>query len=1738
MECGSHVLLQVPHGDLKSENVLVTSSLSVYITDFASSFKQVYLPLNDPSDFNFYFGTSGRRTCYIAPERFYSEDSDIAKQKAQNRAEAEAGVSASNGAGFNGGIDSGPELFKRDGKVTEAMDVFSLGCVIAELWRDGAPIFTLMQLFKYREGSFDVEPALAEIADHDIRDMVRSMISTDPRKRKKFAEYLDTGRGQPFAEIFYTFLHLYLTTLQRTSPRATAMAAAEAARSASATVVAAGTVANVTPANAAATPSTIASEAGIGSNSGKADVAYTFRAEADERIERLYEEWSVVIEMLSGARTNLDHFAITGTPATDGTFSPRYRTVTPFSDAGAGPCDVTARRGEQCEAGKLLPVKVSIPGISPILSRPSTPLNEDGPALLVLSPLLANMRNALRPSTKLHALDLLLHLSSQWLSDEAKLDRVLPYIISFFNDESILVRSAAIKSVVQLLSMVDMITFSNALTFSEYIVPNLRPLTRDTSSLVRLTYAACIVDLIEVGKRYVQMASAMRAQDAFQATIDVEAAEGYQVEEFFESGAAPNNAKYDWQMAALRAFFREQATTLLTDPSPAVKRTLLDNIGPLCTFFGTGPTNDVLLSHMITYLNDRSWLLRQTFFDAITYVATVAGPRSVEDYILPLMLQTLSDPEEFVVVRVLEGLHRLLDSSSTQNALLSKVKIYDIVAAVAGFLCHPNYWLRSMSALVISTASTQLSTTDVWALVYPSIRPLLRCDVHSLQASNLLFAVHSPLSREVVQKAIQWAFRAKSSGFWKASVAETKGKAGLSNGLGVEGIGLLAGRRGKGVTRTPIQRSEEDDGYLDSLRSSGLNEGDEVKLVALRDYIARLARMSSLMTPSSARGASGYTTLSVNQEDASLLPPLQIKSGLAVQPLDNVTPLTIFFGTRSTKQKGRYAAAGNAFESGSVTAPGGSVRSQAADSTFSGRMARRRLGGSRTVSDIAYMSPLEELRRRMMETTINDESGLSVPQVPITALIDGNEHRPSSPVSVSSVVGATHHSGQAKLGLGKALPAIAAISTTATGTMSELSARLGSMDRPPAAGTDVSGRNTPAESIAQTFRGATERNRNRGQQEELGDITTFTSTYEGHDPYIQAHLEAIYLANFRDKHPALGPTVTHTAIAGSKRRGGRSISSRANTSGSSNRRPEGNLIAYFTEHTASITAIAVSPDSAFFLSGSEDGTIKVWDTARLEKNVTSRSRATYTGQRGKITALSMLEASHCAASAASDGSVHVIRVETNGAQATPSSLPKYGKIRLVSNFQLSHPNEYVVCLAQSSSKSGSSTRKAATMQGSDGSSTSSNSTLILATSSNRIVILDLRTMQVLTNFDIASHYGSISTLCLDTDNIWLLVATIGGVMCLWDLRFHLLLKTWRIGDENDRGLLQVNSCILHPSRGKGKWVMVAYERLNVKFEGETKGKAGKAETLLETWDIDKAICVERFEAVYVESAAAVSSRDANGSRNNSPERGGILGESPPSAAQFAEIEPTKMPNGLESAAQGIERLVKTLEWNQDRQQGGNEEWQQDGKQDETPETEEETTAQHRGGTNSQSSTTSTIPSVNVKVLLAGLEGYTSSAPAQSAQVGGGWLDAGKLAQEDARTLTNNQSGPAGYLITAGQDRRIRFWDLGRVEKSCCLAPKEERGDFKSVIATSKTAGNKRDGLPHHFIHQLPLMSAFSSLPSTKMPTRSPLILHQQTNQVNLAMKAHKDTITTLGIIESPFRCIIAGDQAGTIRVWE
>lgn len=330
---------EVYHGDIKTENALVTSWNWLYLTDFSGSFKPVYLPEDNPADFSFFFDISGRRTCYLAPERFLSQG----------------------------------EVMSNRGGVTWAMDIFSVGCVIAELFLE-TPLFNLSQLLRYRQGHLDPnQTQLYKIEDLDLRDMVSHMIQVEPESRDSADEYLNFWRGKAFPDYFYNFLHQYLSLI--TDP-----------------------------------------------SSGRAAITadQTNLGEADDRIARIYYDFDKISYFL-------------GYPERSSRLNSSI------------PSRVTTSNGS------LFPLNVDITyqGHAPMLpDMKQPPLGDDG-TYIFLTVVTSSIRSTARAAARLQAFDLLL-VFAEHVTDEAKLDRVLPFLFAMASDESEVVKTAALRAMAQL----------------------------------------------------------------------------------------------------------------------------------------------------------------------------------------------------------------------------------------------------------------------------------------------------------------------------------------------------------------------------------------------------------------------------------------------------------------------------------------------------------------------------------------------------------------------------------------------------------------------------------------------------------------------------------------------------------------------------------------------------------------------------------------------------------------------------------------------------------------------------------------------------------------------------------------------------------------------------------------------------------------------------------------------------------------------------------------------------------------------------------------------------------------------------------------------------------------------------------------------------------------------------------------------------------------------------------------
>jgi hypothetical protein len=127
--------------------------------------------------------------------------------------------------------------------------------------------------------------------------------------------------------------------------------------------------------------------------------------------------------------------------------------------------------------------------------------------VLIVSLLCACLRNVKLPQARRGAIQLL-HDSSRFIDDDARLQLVIPYVVALLSDSAAIVRCAALQTLCNVLSMVQIFPPSDAKIFPEYILPLLSLLPDDTEESVRIAYAANIHKIAGTSYRFM-----MRSQD-------------------------------------------------------------------------------------------------------------------------------------------------------------------------------------------------------------------------------------------------------------------------------------------------------------------------------------------------------------------------------------------------------------------------------------------------------------------------------------------------------------------------------------------------------------------------------------------------------------------------------------------------------------------------------------------------------------------------------------------------------------------------------------------------------------------------------------------------------------------------------------------------------------------------------------------------------------------------------------------------------------------------------------------------------------------------------------------------------------------------------------------------------------------------------------------------------------------------------------------------------------------------
>ncbi|KAG4305361.1 hypothetical protein PORY_001531 [Pneumocystis oryctolagi] len=1232
----------VYHGDIKIENVMLTSWNWAYLVDF-SCFKPKFLPEDNPADFSYFYDSSSRHVCYIAPERFLCSDGEYS------------------------------------GELTDKMDIFSLGCVIAELFLEGIPLFTFAQLLKYRQGKYDpISTLLNRIEDPEVRSLVSHMINLDPEKRSTAEEYLEKWKNKVFPDYFFTFLYEYVNSIMKHSQKECL---------------------------------------------GFEEKGFYM----DNYIDRIYEDLDKIAYSLG--------------------FKDYENIVKKISSKFLYGDSIT--RFEVYE--QSIPV--------------AKPVSYDDGVLVFLSLIVSSIRNVAKPKSRIVACDILLIFSYR-ITDETKHDICLPYLIFLLNDDVPSVRMAALYTITQLLASITIITPVNIHIFSEYILPMLNNLITDPNPCVRTLYASCISSIVNTAQRFLNMAEAFRS-DGILESIDNETG--------LKGSGSCVKITYDSSLNDLQNAFKEHVISLLTDADSNVRRALMGSIASLCMFFCKQKADDIILSHLITYLNDKDWMLRYSFFEHIVGIIAFVGRRGLEEYIMPLMMQALTDTEEFVVAKVISSL-----TSISELGLFQKYMVWNLLATILRFTLHPNAWIRMESIKFIVTNIKWLGRADVHYTLYSLIRPFLRCDIIDITEITLLENLHSPISRSVFDTAILWAMRNEKSLFWKSvkfnelfiSTQCVSEKNFHFPFFPKNCILFSEDEIKKTCFEEKMCRSEDDEQWIMRLRNLGMTSSDEWKLNLFKDYIWKVAQLSS-----------SYSKHESTFKD---------KNGFVSVKTLNISPKTIFFDSQFSKSKiisqlntlllsekklkDSSELSCKQFERSELSSfPGNSVSIILSNNKLMPHMILDK--GSNSDSISVNLNYDKEISFNIDDGQLRNDFSKTVSNIQKTSndLVD-IKHFVHSELSTSTKndsfsLGNKQDSlslYQSNVSfLNKTIPETSTSTENATGI------------------------------INSSLEGNVMLNIIRNTLDSEIDPFSFSKGIRVYDDGKDVpNFLDINSCNFSEEIKEIDTIISSQKI--NKHSGKMSLDKPW--------RPLGTLIARFFEHSKGINRVIVSPDNVFFATASDDGTVKIWDTSRLEKNVSNKSRLTYRHSTvAKVVSICFISNTYCIASGASDGSLHIIKVECiNGIDA----FPKYKCVKILRKYEIGK-DEYAVWMEHFE--------------------TDNESILMVATSLSRVIALDVRTMKELYSLLNPPCHGTPTCFCIDQQKAWLLLAGTHGILDLWDLRFRIKLKSWGLP-----GASKIHRVSLHPTRGCGKWVCVA-------------GGCGQNE--ITVWDIEKTQCREIYRII-------------------------------------------------------------------------------------------------------------------------------------------------------------------------------------------------------------------------------------------------------------------------------------------------
>jgi len=778
----------VCHGHLTTENVLLTSWNWVLVSDVGCQhYKPVVLPDDDPGQWIHWFegrggedirkeslaghhSGNGEKKCCLAPERFYTPGFSASGTNETDNEE-----------GGEGNLDRATSI---PTKLTPAMDIFSLGCVLIELFLNGERAMDLGDLMEYRRQGSDgstlpqsLKQKLDKIESSKMRAACRHMLSLDPSSRLSPIEYLERLSS--------------ISTKKKSGD-----AGGDESKNGKPTQQSS-THAPVPPCfKSALYPFMLRLRSQILSPDARIALVACNYGDMLKATAGVEDEWGhAYFSRVLGP--TLRRFENTSAKENDTESGPVSMNKKAQNDVSKFSLDELLVETEdllrQLDSGAFVSnIENSPDQTNPTLPKPlvmfdhfpksssdTNWLSQQTPSqssiIILLQVVFSSVGHVQRASSKFVALKLM-HRISLFSSDEIRLQRVVPFVTSLLQDSEPIVRASAISVLASVLAAVTTFPPSDASIFPRYVFKKVAHLITDASLIVRVAFAQNIALLAESSLRFLDVGHSVSLYEAVAGRRSRDASDkaGTSTAIFSEEAAnllgkqsnasedipasssiidTPDTASttikssYDSDLAVLHeVVFRWviHITTDTSDHSSQSKQALLRGLSRLVHFFGVEYSFQIL-PIILAFLNDRKdWQLRAALCRHLPSVCVSVGRAATEQFVIPCIETALNDDVEQVISEALCCLSTLVSLSlltrisllgtemaetpslTDGNPTRSRRKKKGVIRKCGPLLLHPSLIVRSNAADLVLMSWQVLGDTDAEVFFNQLLRPYLQ----------------------------------------------------------------------------------------------------------------------------------------------------------------------------------------------------------------------------------------------------------------------------------------------------------------------------------------------------------------------------------------------------------------------------------------------------------------------------------------------------------------------------------------------------------------------------------------------------------------------------------------------------------------------------------------------------------------------------------------------------------------------------------------------------------------------------------------------------------------------------------------------------------------------------------------------------------------------------------------------------------------------------------------------------